>query len=144
MEEGSVDPVHELRIRIPPFQEIEDHLVIPAWPRRLGTDENKLRIDLNYINMLLMLEESRKELRDQLHVSSEIMKYLYTYSRTCSAQLDLAHKIYFKVGADMGAAEDIEDGYTSTTKVSAERIRQRVYYYGRKLKTLLHKILYLK
>ena len=74
MQEASADPVHELRIRIPPFKEIEDHLVIPAWPRRFGSDENKLRIDVNYINMLVALEDSRKELRDQLHVSSEIMK----------------------------------------------------------------------
>ena len=66
----------------------------------------------------------------------------YTYTRACYAQLDIAHNLYFKAEAYMEAAEELEEGYTGSLQRSAETIRQRVYYYGRKIRAVLSKILY--
>ena len=130
-----------LRIRIPPFQDIEEHLTIPKWPSRRGTLEQRLSIDKAYIDSLETLNSVRQLERDKLHVASEILKYVHNHPEFYQNTLDYAHWIYFAAERYIGRAENLEDDDYSSSHLTAEQIAQRVFYYGQKVRRGVAKLL---
>jgi hypothetical protein len=141
MEEGLADPVHQLRICIPPFEEIEERLVIPPWPPRRGTLAQRLETDRVYIDLLDTIKGGRLLERDRLHVASEILKYVHNHPEFCANTLDYAHRIYFAAERYIEGAEKLEADDWSSPHLSVEHIRQRVYYYGQKVRRGVAKLL---
>lgn len=135
------DPVQELRIRIPPFEEIEEHLAIPKWPQRRGSLAQRVKIDTEYIEELYALKHLRQLERDQLHVASEILKYVYNHPEFYNNALDYAHKIYYAAERYIEQAEHLENDDCASATLSAEQIAQRVFYYGQKARRAIAKLL---
>lgn len=73
------EPPAVLRIRIPPFEEIEENFYIPYWPTypaNCTTDAKRL-IDSAYAKELMQLIEARKSDDDKAEVSCELLTFLY-------------------------------------------------------------------
>jgi hypothetical protein len=133
MEEGA-DPVHLLRIRIPPFQEIEEDLVFPPWPKK-STPE----ADGDYLDLLFDIIDCRKKLRDRVYGASEVMKYLYNRPALCEHDLGYAQTMVNYINEYMALAGDIEyhpDDET-TRREYISRIKNRITYYGRRLRRFI-------
>ena len=141
MEEGLADPVHQLRICIPPFKEVEERLVIPPWPPRRGTLKERLKADMSYIDLLDTMKSARLLERDKLHVASEILKYVHNHPEFCANTLDYAHRIYFAAERYIERAEKLEEDAWSSPHMSVEDIRQRIYYYAQKVRRGVAKLL---
>ena len=134
-----MDPVHLLRIRIPPFEEIEQDLVLPPWPKRLGTMEEKLLIDRNYVEALGDIIALRRYMDDRLRGASEVMKYLYKNPGILEEYPDYAEDMYFYAEKYMKRAEDLETPEEGATTIY--RVKDRVKYYGIKLRATIVVIL---
>jgi hypothetical protein len=135
-----MDPVHMLRIRIPPFEEPEQDLVIPAWPKREGTLEEKLLIDRDYVEALGDLIALRRSMEDRVTCASEVMKYLYKYPDLLEHYPDFAEDMYFYAEKYMIRADNLETPDEDTTTI--HRLKERVRYYGAKLRATIVVILW--
>lgn len=134
-------PVEQLRIRIPPFEEIEEQLAIPKWPSRRGTLEQRLSTDKEYIDSLDTLKSVRQLERDKLHVASEILKYVHNHPEFYKNTLDYAHMIYFAAERYIQRAENLGNDDCGSSHLTAEQIAQRVFYYAQKVRRGVAKLL---
>lgn len=132
------DPIHLLRIRIPPFQEPEEDLVLPKWPKRMGTHEDRTRTDQLYLERLVELAAGRATLQDRIHVASEILKYVYTYPSLCREYHAYANEMDAYAEKYMDLAEEVLHSDTSRTE---SRVKARVLHYGTKVRSLVEQIL---
>lgn len=126
-----MDSVQFLRIRIPPYEEIEEDLVLPPWPKRVGTIEEKIHIDRTYLDGLADIIALRRSLVDRFRGASEVMKYLYMNQTLLEEYPAYAQDIYSYAEKYMKRADDLEASGHDETAIY--KVTERVKYYGMKL-----------
>ena len=105
--------------------------MLPPWPKRLGTLEEKLLIDRDYVERLADIIALRRYIEDRVRCASEVMKYLYKNPDLLEQYPEFAEEMYSYAEKYMNRADELAIPEEGATTIYT--LKERVRYYGMKL-----------